>query len=174
MASIVMLDIDGPMIPLKSHYLPNQTHVATVFDPCAVGMLLHLLDVTGARIVISSSHRLRGKDHILKLFEINGIPAKHLHRDWHTPMITSYTRSQEIQMWISDHSSNDLYVAIDDETLDENIVSTKCCTYEGFSLANLLECKLALNAYDPKDQTPVDVQRDRWRSTLQFIRHINK
>jgi hypothetical protein len=164
MVSIVFLDFDGPMIPVKAYYLPNQTKIATQFDPCAVGMLLHLVKLTDARIVISSTHRLQGKTHIIKLFEDNGIPTRHLHRDWHTTLDTSFTRSQEIQMWLNDHPSIDPYIAIDDELLDNTIVSTKCSGYEGFSMANLIECKLALDAFDPSGNPTIEVQRERLKA----------
>lgn len=170
MTKIVFLDFDGPMIPVKAYYLPNQTKIATLFDPCAVGMLLRLLELTDAKIVISSTHRQHGKAHVNKLFTQAGIPLSYLHRDWHTMLDSPYTRSEEIQMWLNDHPSIDPYIAIDDEKLEPTIVSTKCSAYEGFGMANFIECKLALDAYDLTSSVPVQIQRERLLDTLQFIR----
>ena len=171
MKKIIFLDIDGPMIPARAYFLPKQSFIVTQFDPCATGMLLHLIKLTNARIVMSSVHRMQGKDHILKLFEQNGIPSKHLHRDWHTSLDQSLSRTEEIQSWLDDHQDIDYYIAIDDEQLEDTLVAAKCCAYEGFSMANLLECKLALRAaQNPTDGISEEVQMERWRSTLQFLR----
>lgn len=66
MKNVIFLDVDGPMIPVKAFYLPNQTKPARMFDPCAVGMLNDLLKHTQARIVMSSIHRLHGLEYIKK------------------------------------------------------------------------------------------------------------
>lgn len=168
-----MLDIDGPMIPVKAFYLPNQTTSAKVFDPCAVGMLLRLIEMTGALIVISSIHRLSGYDHIKNLFAINNIPLTHLHKDWRTTTNTRLSRSEEIRLWLDEHLNVESYVAIDDELLDDSIVSTRCCGYEGFGLKNFIECKLTLNAYDKKCSVPEEVQRTQWTTTLKWLSRPN-
>ena len=82
MTRTIFLDIDGPMIPIRAYFLPNQSKIVTQFDPCATGMLLHLIKLTDAKLVISSVHRLQGKQHIEELFEQNGIPIEHLHYDF--------------------------------------------------------------------------------------------
>jgi hypothetical protein len=168
MASIIFLDVDGPMIPVKAYYLPNQSKPARMFDPCAVGMLNDLLKNTNSRIVMSSIHRLHGLQYIKDLLTKNGIDPKFLHTDWTTPQIVT-TRSGEIQLWLDDHNVEH-YIAIDDETLDESLVSTKCCGYEGFSMINFLECKLALGYADLNSGVPKEEQRNRIETTLQFLK----
>ena len=171
MTRTIFLDIDGPMIPIRAYFLPNQSKIVTQFDPCATGMLLHLIKLTDAKLVISSVHRLQGKQHIEELFEQNGIPIEHLHYDWHTTMDQGNTRTEEIQFWLNDHPDIHYYIAIDDEKLHDTLVSAKCSGYEGFSMANLLECKIALHAYEGAvDDIPESVQLERWQSTLDFIK----
>lgn len=170
MSKILFLDIDGPMIPAKAYFLPGQTRIVSVFDPCAVGMLLKLISLTGAKIVISSVHRYQGMRHIEHLFKLNGIPIEHLHDDWHTTMDQSYSRSEEIQIWLDAHPSIEPYIAIDDELLSDTLVKTRCSTYEGFSMANMLECKIALEAFSDVECVPAAVQLQRWKATLDFIR----
>lgn len=57
---VIFLDIDGPMISGRAAYLPDQTYIHSVFDPCATAMLLRVIEHSGARIVISSTHGKRG------------------------------------------------------------------------------------------------------------------
>ena len=166
----IFLDFDGPMIPAKAFYLPSQTKPARLFDPCATGMLLNIISESNSKIVISSIHRKHGYAEVCTTLIKNNIDPSLLHIDWATTTLPNLTRSEEIQMWLDDHQV-DQYIAIDDELLDESIVSTKCCGYEGFSMVNFLECKVMLGVYDKTLDISPEVQLGRTRVTLNWIKN---
>lgn len=138
----IFVDVDGPMIPARAMFLPGQTGIYSVFDPCATSMLLQLLDKSGAKIVISSTWGSQGYNKIVELFEKNGINRSYLHDDWRTPRKMSSYRCHEIAWWLDNHPEITHYVAIEDEDLEPAFVpnAVKCDTYEGFSFRNYKEC----------------------------------
>jgi hypothetical protein len=170
MPQIIFLDIDGPMIPVRASFLHSQSFIHSVFDPCAAGMVSALLrDDADTRLVISSTRRRRGKDHIITLLDSNNIPANKLHSDWSTTHQYHLTRSEEIRDWLQRHPEVTSYIAIDDETLDDDIVRVKCCTYEGFSFLNYLQCKIVLNiGNEAENQSLVDwlTRDDKYKTRL--------
>lgn len=166
---VIFIDVDGPLIPLRAIYLPTQTKIMSVFDPCATSMLLKLLDDSGAKLVISSSWGHQGSKVCADLFTKNGIDAdKYFHFDWRTPRKMSSSRTQEIKWWLDDHPEVTHYVAIDDEGLDYDWLPTAvlCDAAEGFSWRNYLECCSCL---ETKDQDQKDIityykKREIWRT----------
>lgn len=168
---VIFLDIDGPMISGRAAYLPDQTYIHSVFDPCATAMLLRLIENSGARIVISSTHGKKGYDHIKQLFESNGVNPNLLHPDWVTPKKLTSWRIHEISWWLQDHPEVTSYVAIDDEQLNVKYVanSVQCDTYEGFSFRNFLECCLYLDAFSGKPEE-VDNKRKEATQMIQFAK----
>lgn len=117
---IIFLDFDGPMIPVRAMYLPeNLKMMPAKFDPCAVGMLNFLIDKSGAKLVISSTWASRGADFIATVLQLNGVrPVLH-HVDsnsWRTPRKRmSSSRAEEIKWWLSDYKGTySHWVAIDD------------------------------------------------------------
>lgn len=147
MSKVIFLDVDGPMIPVRAYFLPNQTKPASVFDPCAASMLNKLIIESGAKIVISSTWGMFGKQRCVELLRDNGIDPSHLHKDWITPRKMSSARFHEIKWWLADHPEVTHYVAIDDENLNMEFVpnAVLCDGQEGFSFRNYLECKLYLD-----------------------------
>lgn len=153
MTKIIFLDIDGPMIPMRAFCLPDQTQPFSVFDPCAVAMLNKLLAISDAKIVISSTWGVLGRDQCVEVLQKNGINPKKLHKSWITPRKFSSSRCHEIKWWLDDHPNVVDYVAIDDEDLHVDFVpkAVKCDAYEGFSWRNYLECCVHLDAYERPD-----------------------
>lgn len=157
MNKIIFLDIDGPLIPVRAYFLQGQTPVVTLFDPCATSMLNKLLDAdTDISIVMSSTHARSGKQHIINLFELNGIDPNRLYphpRDWMTPRKYSSYRSTEIKWWLDSHPEVKDWVAIDDENLNTELVPNfaRCDAYEGFLWRNYLECKYYLKVFDDNE-----------------------
>lgn len=155
MTRIVFLDIDGPMIPVRAYYLPNQTRpIVSMFDPVATSLLLKLLNDSGAQLVISSSWRKQGKAAIRELLANNGIDPNRLHKDWATDGKFSSQRIHEIKWWLDDHPEVTHYVAIDDEDLLVDFVPNAVLadTYEGLSYRNYLEARMFLDAYSDEQQ----------------------
>lgn len=172
---VIFLDIDGPMIPLRAYFLPDQTSPVSVFDPCATSLLLRLIKDSGAQIVISSTWGLHGYGQCADLLKRNGIDPALMHKDWITPRKMSSYRVNEIQWWLDRHPEVTHYVAIDDEGLTVTMVpnSVLCDAHEGFSWRNYLECCIYLDTFngpdDPKRQHTADLityfkRREIWRT----------
>lgn len=170
MTKIIFLDFDGPMIPLRAYFLPTQTKpVVSMFDPCAVSLLNKLIDESGAKVVISSTWGMQGRETIEKVLHKNGIDPAHLHDDWITPRKFSSSRHHEVKWWLDEHPEVTHYVAIDDENLHYDLVPNcvKCDGYEGFSWRNFLEARVFLDAFT--DQM-LDA-REKTLATIEWLKY---
>jgi hypothetical protein len=170
---VIFVDIDGPMIPLRAWFLPNQTPIVSIFDPCAVSLLLRLVDRSQAKLVVSSTWGLHGYDSCMETFEKNGIHRDLFHEDWVTPRKMSSARYHEIRWWLDRHPEVTHSVAIDDADLNMDFVpcAVKCDCAEGMSWRNYLECCVYLDAYadtDGRDKLPSQIEyykrREIWRT----------
>lgn len=173
---VVFLDVDGPMIPVRAYFLPNQTPLVTVFDPCAVSMLNRILRKSKALLVISSLRGQDGKNKCKELLDLNNIQSSLLHDDWITPRI-SHDRAKQIADWLIIHPEITHYVAIDDEDLDMSVITNAvlCDTYEGFSHRNYLECLQFLDAdlSGFPDRTAISITFAKRKSLLNTLRSGN-
>jgi len=153
MTKIIFLDVDGPMIPVRAYWLPNQTELVSAFDPVAVSLLNKLIAQSGAKIVMSASCRSKGLDFVRELLSKNSIDPVHLHDDWQTPRKLTSQRIHEIRWWLDNHPEITHYVAIDDEYLIPEWVpsSVKCCTYEGLSFLNYLQAEVFLDCHKDEE-----------------------
>ncbi len=120
---IIFLDVDGVLNNAKT-----MVRMKMLDDKCII-RLKKILDNTNAKIVLSSTWRLR-KDSIgIKLYEAfkkNGIDPKLL--IGRTPHL--YKRENEINQWIRNHNVNK-WIAIDDMSLklpEEHFVNTSFFT----------------------------------------------
>jgi hypothetical protein len=148
--NVIMLDIDGVLNSVSSmvayHHLRGPSNTiyseADRLDPVAIGLLKYLIDVTDAKIVVSSTWRLN-----YSLQELADIFAKY---GWEDAPFVSETgrggintvRGDEIKQWLDAHPEVTNYVIIDDDSdmLDEQLphfVNTSGTT--GFTLVNLCE-----------------------------------
>ena len=125
MRKIIFLDIDGPMVPGRGIYMPGQTTPPTLFDPCAVGLLNRMANMSGAKIVVQSSWR---KPHVLdRLNSIypdfslkdyiigQSVNAKHFTDDWVCPFTPNTNRWYDIALWLSRNPDVTKYVVLDDD-----------------------------------------------------------
>ncbi len=120
---VIFLDIDGVLITLKNTLsgaanTENEQDDRNIFDEAAVANLNRLLEETGARLVVTSSLRLRHSiSQIILILEAGGVV--------HPPVIgvtpfvidnknNSGQRGREILMWLSENSYVDDYVVVDD------------------------------------------------------------
>lgn len=176
MSRVIFLDVDGPMIPIRAVHLPNQTALLSIFDPCAVAMLNKLIQLSNAKIVISSIRGQDGFDSCVAMLQRNGIDPTHLHSDWVTPR-DRFARHHQIADWLILHPEITHYVAIDDEDLDVSIVpfAVKCDAIEGFSYRNYIESCVALEAYyddfDRKSHYIEQIQLLKHREILRTCRN---
>ncbi|PPD51455.1 MAG: hypothetical protein CTY12_07830 [Methylotenera sp.] len=149
---VIFLDFDGPMIPNRAFFLPNQTPIYSIFDPCAVGMLNRLIALSDAKLVISSTWSSKGIDVCKEVLDKNGVEGD-IHPDWTTPKRLTSSRTMEIGWWLADHSNVVDWVALDDERLDAGLLPkfVQCDTHEGFSYRNYLEALKHLNIATARD-----------------------
>lgn len=117
---VIFLDFDGPMIPARAYFLPeNRTGLVARFDPCAVGMLNELIERSDAYLVISSSWATMGKQPMKMALQVNGVRARICDLDegaWTTPRKFSSSRPAEIGWWLEEYGDRvSHWVAIDDQ-----------------------------------------------------------
>lgn len=94
------------------------------FAPSCIDALRHIVEETGASIVISSSWRDLGEGRLRKLWEHNQMPGL---LDDMTPTTPEYIlmKLDAMKQWISEHEG-DRFVVLDDDNLDvRNLVKTK-------------------------------------------------
>lgn len=173
MTKAFFMDIDGPMIPSKAYYLPNQTKPASVFDPCAVAMVNRILDDDpSVRIVISSTWGDQGYNRCSNLLSANGIDYERLHEDWVTPRNTSHVRTKQIAQWLNAHPEVKQWCALDDELLDSKMLPgfVQCDTYNGMSIRNYMECRYHLGLTNPLGPGMHEHDRKRHWSTIELYK----
>ena len=163
---VIFLDVDGPMIPVRAFYLPNQTPIYSIFDPCAVAMLNRLIALSDAKLVITSTWSSKGLEFVKAMLDKNGVEGD-IHHDWTTPKKLTSSRTNEISWWLSNHSEVTEWVALDDERLDAAILPkfVQCDTYEGFSYRNMLEALKHLGIANKQslDELNYLLRKEVWR-----------
>jgi len=115
---LIFLDIDGVLNSKNwEDSLPyGKLERKDAFDPAAVARLNKITDVTGAKIVVSSSWRLSFMNSKEMLFEYlreaEGITGELIDI---TPCLTNCCRWEEIQDWISNSEADiESFVILDD------------------------------------------------------------
>lgn len=119
---IIFLDLDGVMdnrkydVFLNKHSLPEKDEFGVVFDPDCIAALRHIVEETGAGIVISSSWKDdMSLDTLRKMWESRHLPG---HLIGVTPTISLH-RGDEIAAWLTFCPDNSQYVIIDDQPADQ-------------------------------------------------------
>ena len=125
MMKVIFLDIDGV---LNTGYRNGKKDkYGYAFDPAAVANLAHIIDETGADIIISSSWKFYGVPKLRKMWEIRNLPGTILDITPNTvsdemllnanldEMELGVCRGNEIKEWLSKHKGEvSNYVIIDD------------------------------------------------------------
>lgn len=160
--NIIFLDFDGPMIPSRAYFMPQQTRpIVSVFDPAAVGLINRLAEKAEAKIVIHSSWRktvliddtLVGgsiKSHIIA----QGIKEEYLHEDLCCPFKFTSNRWHDISFWLEDRPEVTNYVIIEDEPIPyglEELFKDKHISIdfdEGLTFAKYKEALIKLTGND--------------------------
>lgn len=131
MKKVIFLDIDGVLNTRDWHSRMTKDTLRDefgwVFDPVAVSNLAHIIEETGADIVISSSWRFYGVPKLRKMWEIRNLPGSVLDITPNTvsdeillnanldEMEMGVCRGNEIKEWLSKHKGEvSNYVIIDD------------------------------------------------------------
>ena len=136
--NVVFLDIDGPLLPGRAHWLGSNTTMVTAarkktetpwffdwelkktvrFDPIAVHFFNAWVGFSDARIVISSNWTGHtSKEQLRDLFNLNGLVGEFYEGDsWET---TKHFRRQhragEINEWLLDHPDVTNFLIVDDD-----------------------------------------------------------
>lgn len=119
MSKIIFLDIDGVL----NIYCPSRDKYGCKFHQEFVNNLQHIVDETGAKIVISSSWRVEGSGIMKSMWMFRKLPGEVIGI---TPDLyytlsgpkgdDDYCRGSEIQLWLDNHPEVTNYVIIDDDT----------------------------------------------------------
>ena len=119
---IIFLDLDGVMdnakydIYLNKHNLPEKDEFGVLFDPDCIAALAHIVEQTGADIVISSSWKdYMTMDEIHMMWHKRQLPGKVIDV---TPT-TSRHRGDEIATWLNLCPDTCSYVIIDDQPREQ-------------------------------------------------------
>ena len=135
--TILFVDIDGPLLPMRLHYHPSNIPImfnpnkkfATgdelfrlkkqlVFDPVMVNAINKWTEATDAKIVMSTAWAEQlTYDQMVEIFKRNGIFTDCIHDQWMTPRNPTWDRGSEISHWLFNNLGKIAnYMVIDDDT----------------------------------------------------------
>lgn len=113
---IIFLDIDGVL----NVYCQSRDKYGCTFHDNLVDNLRWIIESTNAKIVVSSTWRLSGKQSILDMWEYRNLPGEVIDI---TPNLTygsglnsNTKRGNEIQQWLDEHIDVTKYVILDDDS----------------------------------------------------------
>lgn len=120
---VVFVDVDGPLAPRRCYQLgqlPGVGGSMKRMDPVAVATVTNACRRSGARIVVSSSWRMWGREKCLDLFNRNGLDPALVHEDWSTShtLPRGADRSAEIKDWLARHPEIERFAVLEDGHLD--------------------------------------------------------
>jgi HAD domain in Swiss Army Knife RNA repair proteins len=124
---IVFLDFDGPIIPMMSHAKRSKSTREKAWPAC-IAALNRITDTVGAKIVVSSSWRWGGFEHVRDLLRDWGATAEViditpiLETAWkpENKLWAGVPRGREIGSWLLEHPEVKEFVILDDDTDMEN------------------------------------------------------
>jgi hypothetical protein len=158
-AKVVFIDIDGVLIPRRALFLShNRTPwqredpaaVQRTFDPIAVTLVGRLVELSGARLVASTSWRhYPGRDVITKLMRTAGWdPQPFWHERWLTPFSRGRTREEEILHWFEEDEPIARWVSLDDHARPRG-GGVRIDPNRGIQLDDYRTAALLLDVIDP-------------------------
>lgn len=122
---VVFLDVDGPLINTPMYYLdPMCSLRRTKFNTGSVAYVKQLLKLTGAKLVMNTTHNNHVFDNIrtVQFDLVNwGMPLEYFHETWRTdyPNI-EINRGKAVTNWLAAHGNPD-WVAFDDDRFTHDI-----------------------------------------------------
>lgn len=129
--TIMFLDIDGPLLSARMHYVQQNVKIMNVdgwfrnpsmvdriqFDPVAVSIINKIRFLTDANFVLSTGWtEVHSPDVMFDVFKHNGIDLQaHAHPGCFDIKFTDgKNRALDIREWLTKHPEVDNYVVIDD------------------------------------------------------------
>jgi len=134
-APVIFLDVDGVLAhsfsvarARNSGYRDWRRYAAQIDRDCA-RRLRRIVDLTGAKLVLSSSWRV-DEDHVRGLCEALATAGFHYTQmptnpDDHTPWLPVYGRPAEIATWLRDHPTVIRHLVLDDDAVGDPTVLTQ-------------------------------------------------
>ena len=120
---VLFVDVDGPLIPSGMYLVHSNPSYERVFSPIAIAVLKKMLEVSGAKLVMNTTHNMDG----IKLKE-DMIKAGFKEEDFGTPWCTEYpdnrSRQGSIENWIKLQKEDIDWIALDDAdfTKEDNLI----------------------------------------------------
>lgn len=127
---IIFLDIDGPIINSPCYYIdPFASLKRAVLNTQSIGYLKKLLDITGAKVVVNSTHNNHDVEDPLTSEMINvkqdlikwGMKNEEFHTDWKTEYpnpknckLSENRRLRAVKNWLEKNGDH-MWYAYDDE-----------------------------------------------------------
>lgn len=117
---IICLDLDGVLNVIPQ----GHDEFGSIFHSNFVDNLKHIIDETGAKIVISSTWRMNGILEMKRMWEVRGLPGEVIDItptcyqmvDWGKfERYDEVERGYEIQDWLDKHPEVTNYVILDDD-----------------------------------------------------------
>lgn len=112
---VIFLDIDGVL----NVYCQTRDEYGCIFHKPFEDNLRQIIKDTEAKIVISSSWRLSGKQAMLETWKHRDLPGEIIditpNLTYGEGFLTSTPRGKEIQQWLDEHPEVENYVIIDDD-----------------------------------------------------------
>lgn len=128
---VIFLDVDGVLNSNDYIEYTSKNNVKGILeeiDPKKIDMLKQVLNITVAKIVVSSSWRnIRKFEKLRELFFLYGIRL-----DEKTPLIGN-NRGLEIKQYLKEHANIEQYIILDDEvfdSFDEGLINNLILTKE--------------------------------------------
>ncbi|MDB5490284.1 MAG: hypothetical protein JWO78_133 [Micavibrio sp.] len=149
---IIFLDFDGP---LCNHRVTAATGSMEAFDQYAIAVLRKVCDLSGAKIVCTSTraplYEGGRKDIVAQWFADAGMGAEYLHPDWSCRYDnTKGGRREHIARWLTEHPDCSIRdtVTIDDNFVDvPNLVQVN--RYDGLMSGHFMQIMTAF-VLDPQ------------------------
>ena len=115
---LILLDIDGVMVPANSWKKPDFLHDGfAAFSIKSIDALRRIISETDAKIVLTTSHKSRyGLPQWLNIFKSRGIEISKIDRL--TDNYSNLNRKQEILDWLVNNSEEHYVILDDDKSLN--------------------------------------------------------
>lgn len=129
---VLFLDIDGVILPTRMWAAPQNIGFLDVhpdirapqltFDPGAIGLLMQIARLSGARFVLHSNWR-RGwvgrESELQDLLVRSGLERERWHGRWAAPAFESMDKGEEISAWLGTHGDGlRECLIVDDEPIE--------------------------------------------------------
>lgn len=109
---VLFLDFDGTLNSEDWYWRGGTLSATPTFDPSCIARLAHIVDVTGADVVLSTAWRINGVERCAVWLAMAGVACNVIGRTPH--LVTD--RANEIRRWLAtDGAGRTRWVVLDDD-----------------------------------------------------------